>query len=91
MNIDRTVKECTCCADVIKLLECTSKHRDFSLYKSCVYDERYDYREATWCYYLLIADDSFPIVITEEVANKILKDPEYGCSIATNHWFSRWR
>lgn len=94
MNIDRTVKECTCCGDVIKILECTNEscnsYRDFALYKTSVNDGHYD-KEYTWCYYMIIAEDSFPIVITEEVVNKILKDPEYGFSIATNWWFNRWR
>ena len=30
-------------------------------------------------------------VITEEVANKIIEEPELGCNIATNCWFDRWR
>ncbi len=91
MNINRNLEECTGCSDVFKLLECTSEahsqYRNFALYKTSIYNNK----EATWCYYLLIADDPFPIVITEEDANKILKAPEYGCSITINHWFSRWR
>lgn len=91
MEISKRAKECTCCGDVIKLLECTSKppksFRDFVLYKTSIYGDK----KTAWCYYLLIKDDSFPIVITEDVANKILNEPEYGAFIATSHWFNRWR
>ena len=94
MNISRNVEECTCCADVFKLLDCTNpsrgSYRGFALYKTRVYGDRND-KEISWSYYLLIEEDFFPIVITEEIANKILKDPEYGGYFVTNHWFCRWR
>ena len=90
MKVIRTTEECTCCADVIKILECinepNSRYRDYELYKTMVSNEK-----EMWCYYLLMKGDSFPIVITEEVANKIIKEPELGCNIATNCWFDRWR
>lgn len=91
MNINRDVEPCTCCKDVIKLLEATSKvpghNRNFTLYKTEVYAPG----ETKWCYFLLIAEDEFPIVITEEFANKIMQNPEVGRDVAFNHWFDRWR
>ena len=89
-NIDHTVETCTCCEDVIKLLECTGtfpySHRNFALYKTPVYNA-----SNQWCYYLLIEDCSYPIVIAENLANKIISKPERGSEIAYGFWFDRFR
>lgn len=91
MIVNRDVEPCTCCEDVIKLLEATSKvprhNRNFTLYKTEVYAPG----ETKWCYFLLIAEDEFPIVITEELANEILQNPDKGRDIAFSHWFNRWK
>lgn len=91
MNINRDVEPCTCCEDVIKLLEVTRKipgyNRNFTLYKTEVYLSK----ESGWCYFLLVEGDDFPIVITEELANQILQNPDKGRDIAFGHWMDRWR
>lgn len=91
MNINRDVEPCTCCEDVVKLLEAVSKipgnSRNFSLYKTEVYLSK----EPSWCYFLLVDGDQFPVVITEELANRILQNPDVGRDIAFGHWMDRWR
>ena len=91
MNINRDVESCTCCEDVVKLLEAVSEipgnSRNFTLYKTEVYLSK----EPSWCYFLLVAGDEFPIVITEELANEILQNPNKGRDIAFGHWRDRWR
>ncbi|MBO5180001.1 MAG: hypothetical protein J6B87_06625 [Clostridia bacterium] len=91
MNINRDVEPCTCCEDVVKLLEAVSEipgnSRNFALYKTEVYLSK----EPSWCYFLLVAGDKFPIVITEKLANEILQNPDKGRDIAFGHWMDRWR
>lgn len=91
ITIYNTPEACTCCYDVEKLLEFKGGNevRDYTLYRTTriradrsVYDE---------IYFLLIEDDKFPIIITENVAESILKNPDEGEKLAYNRWFDRYR
>lgn len=90
MMVNKEEQPCTCCFDVIRLMEVTSVIpnylRGFSLYKTKVYDGK-----DTWKYYLLLEDDTFPVVITKEFADTILEHPEEGEYVAWNMWFDRYR
>ncbi len=89
-TIDRTVESCTCCGDVIRLLECKGtfpySHRNFALYKTPVYNA-----SNQWCYYLLLENDPLPIVICENLANSIIENPMRGSELAYSFWFDRYR
>ena len=94
MSVEKYSKYLTCCNDVIKLMEVKSKvpHAllsSFTLYRINTIDS-----EETSCgftYILTTPDDQFPVVITEETANKILEDPKIGYSLMWNHWFKRYK
>lgn len=79
---------CTACGDVVKIIDFEGdKHRNFSLYKTLIIDaERNDYG---WCYFLLIEDDKFPIVITEQLANDALNNLDSIHNLIFNRWFDR--
>ena len=89
--INNVPEPCTCCSDVVKLLEFKGNRteRDFALYETKQID--LDRKEYEKVYFILIKDDIFPIIITQDTAMKILKDPYLGERLAYNRWFDRYR
>ncbi|MBP3255668.1 MAG: hypothetical protein J6M60_04175 [Clostridia bacterium] len=86
------VKEsCTCCNDVYKILEISgnTNHTGIILYKTKIVNTNRD--SSGWCYYLTAEDDKYPIVITENAANAILKDHEKALNLVYNRWFDRYK
>ena len=71
-------------ADVIKLVS-YSGCRPFDLFKV----EQYD--ATNWTYMMLIDNDALPIIISEELAQKIIANPSIGGEIAYNTWYERHR
>ena len=93
--INNVSEPCTCCKDVVKLLEFKgdSTDRDFTLYETSQIDlNRKEYEKV---YFILIKDDFFddifPIIITQDTAMEILKNPYLGERLAYNRWFDRYR
>ena len=81
---------CTANMDVIKILEARGdvSFRDFSMYETYVRDS-----EDKFCteYFIMMEEDVFPIIISEDMAKKILENPEIGESLVYNTWFNRYR
>ena len=89
--ISKVSEPCTCCGDVVKLIEfkgdCTT--RNFTLYETSQIDcNRKEYEKQ---YFMLIEGDIFPIMVTQETAMEILKNPDVGETLAYNRWFDRYR
>ena len=87
ISINKDTKSCTRCRDVIRLLKVEGQTRTFSLYKTWKIDlelEKSYHQQTT--YFILEAGDPFPVVITEKMARKILKNPEMGIAVITNYW-----
>lgn len=80
--------QCTCCGDVLKLLECEgySRFPNYSLYKIC------NSRNFNgWFYIMIIEDDKFPVPLSEEEAMSFIEDPSKGATFARNIYFDRYR
>ena len=84
------IEECTCCGDVIKLMDfkCES-YRNFSLYRTFELD--IEGKQHRFRFFLLLDNDKYPIIITEDAAKNIMKNPEYGKKLVFNHWLNRYR
>lgn len=86
--INHTKESCTFCHDVVRLLECKGNfpysHHNFALYKTPVYSS-----SDNWAYFMLVEDESYPIIITEYFANSIIKNPKRGSEFAHSIWFDR--
>lgn len=94
VNIDNTIEYETCCGDVTRILSYTtpgsSGKRGYTLYKTSTIG--IDWENSKLCvYFMMIEDDNLPLIITEEAAQQILKDPEKGQKLAYNRWFDRYR
>lgn len=89
LTVDKTETPCTGFYDVYQLMEVKSViphlKRNFALYKSRVLEGE------NTVYYLLLSEDKFPVIISEEYAKEILEDPEKGVDLAFNIWLTRYR
>ena len=83
--INKDTKNCTRCGDVIRLLKVEGQSRTFSLYKTWKIDLENSYHQQA-TYFILEEGDPFPVVITEKMARKILKNPEMGIAVVAYHW-----
>lgn len=91
VSIDRQPESCTCYDDVVRLLDYIGddSERDFILYKTTLRGiERKHDRHA---YFILPFGDQYPIVVTEEVAMRILDNPGYGERLVYNTCMDRYR
>ena len=89
LTVEKGHLNCTCCGDVIRLLEVAGETRRFSLYKTWKVDLKNQYQQTT--YFILAEDDPFPIVITKKMADEILKNPEEGATLVADYWLGRYR
>ena len=87
--LDREHQNCTCCGDVVRLLEVKGETRRFSLYKTWKVDLKNFHQQGT--YFILAEDDPFPIIITKKMADEILKNPEEGVTLVADYWLGRYR
>lgn len=91
--MDGKCKDLTCCGDVVELLVYDSKDAEYSRNYSLVkikYNSRLSCRD-DWVYAMLIEDDMYPVVFTEDIAEMVLDDPEKGGHWAFFFWHDRYR
>ena len=83
--VDRKEQNETCPGDVILLLEVSGEKWIYSLYKTWKIGSENSCHQQT-AYFILEAEDPFPIVITKKMAREILKNPEIGVTLVTKCW-----
>lgn len=85
----------TGCFDVLELLNYDAEDkpycRSFTLCKTLVIEGLDRETSNNWVYMLIIEDDKFPIIISEDCAKKILADPIKGGNLLFNRFFDRYR
>lgn len=88
-----TNERLTCCGDVVELLnhESSPGKRCFSLCKTLIRGNTGDNDSEKWSYMLIVEDDCYPIIITEEYAKNILGNPKQGEDLVYNCWMNRYR
>lgn len=81
----------TCNGDVVELIsyQCPDhRWRSYKLYKIELVGST---QKNAWAYVILMKDDKYPVIITEDLAQKIIDDPEEGGKLAYSIWMSRYR
>ena len=91
MLIYITYEHSTACKDVIKLLDVRRCSIDDSLLEYALYKTTAFGDDNKWIYFLKPEKVPFPIIISEEVANEIMKAPEYGELIVSKSNEDRYR
>ena len=100
ITIKLAEEACTCCGDVIQLLDFRKDdgvlNLGYNLYKASDSRPKYDNRGIripyeNWIYFILSDDDKFPMIISEKTANEILENPEAGCALVNQWWQDRYR
>ncbi len=88
-----TNEKLTCCGDVIELLYHKGNfgERSFSLCKTLVLENTQCNDYGMWIHMLIVENDRYPIIISEECAKTILKNPEQGQNIVYNRWLDRYK
>ena len=91
--MSKTNELLTCCGDVELLYHVKGDlgERSFSLCKTLVLEDTKRNASGKWCYMLIVENDHYPIIITEECANTILENPEQGKFLVYNRWMDRYR
>lgn len=91
--MSETDERVTCCGDVVKLLDYKGERneRSFSLCKTVVLKDTERTESDKWIYMLILKNDKYPVIITEECARSILENPKKGETLAYNRWFDRYR
>ena len=87
--VDRKEQNETCPGDVIRLLEVSGEKWIYSLYKTWKVDSEISDQQEV--FFILEADDSFPIIITKKMAEEIWENPEKGIRLVYNTWLGRYR
>ena len=83
----------TCCGDVVELLYHKGNlgERSFSLCRTLTLENPQRSNSDKWSYMLIVENDNYPIIITEECAKIILENPEQGKKLVYNCWMDRYR
>ena len=94
--INKEELPCTMNKDVIRFLEVKKGSISFSLYKAWMHHTSDEVnriargkKKPLPIYFILLNDDPFPMIISEEVARGILAHPEEGLEYVHNLW--HWR
>lgn len=91
--VEKRNRSVTGAGDVVELLNCNpgAPFRPYSLCKVLMRALPDSIERENWVYMLLVEGDEYPIVISEEYAMCIFKNPSEGGRLAYQCWMSRYR
>ena len=90
---DMPEQECTCCGDIVQLLsyEGSVGEHSFTLCKTLELSDTERKESGRWVHLIIVDNDKYPIVITDDCAKTILEDIEKGKKLVYSRWLDRYR